>query len=140
MASIDGSESKFLASSINRFVNWFMLLDDVFKGMVFSIGVLVVVLTTALILIKVALMGADEETGTSERKERIIKARKAAAEAEAKGRPPSTAKSTSVATTSEEPQDEHEHLLSRTIIPIKSNDEYEEEFEISVMEEDDDEE
>ncbi|CEP64892.1 uncharacterized protein LALA0_S14e01618g [Lachancea lanzarotensis] len=110
-------------------VDKFMLLDDLFKGMVFGVGAVVVVVLTAIILIKIMLMSQENsKTETETTTPRVGK----------KGNLLSSkqnAKSTSIASSAEE-KDLHAHLLSRKVIPIESNGEYEEEMEISLMEED----
>ncbi|SCU82310.1 LAFA_0C10440g1_1 [Lachancea sp. 'fantastica'] len=109
-------------------VDKFMLLDDLLKGIVFGIGAVVVVILTAIILIKIMLMSQEGSSKTETEKPRATEKGNSVSSKQ-------TAKSTSIASSAEE-DDPHAHLLSRKVIPIESNGDYEEEMEISLMEED----
>ncbi|CUS20855.1 LAQU0S01e16138g1_1 [Lachancea quebecensis] len=112
-------------SIVNKIFSRFMLLDALFRGMIFGVGVLVVVFLTAVLLIKIML--ASQENGRA----------KAKLEKQgASSSPTSDARSTN-ANSSALNDEDHAHLLSRKVIPIKSTDDFTEELEISVMEEDD---
>lgn len=96
-----------------------MLLDDLFRGMIFGVGVLVVVFLTAALFIKIMLSSQEQAQPSTKTKR-----------AEKGSRNKGTANTTAL-------NEEHGHIVSRKIIPIKSTEDFSEELEISVMEEDD---
>ncbi|SCU79815.1 LAME_0B00474g1_1 [Lachancea meyersii CBS 8951] len=102
----------------------FMLLDDLLKGLIFGVGAVIVVILTAIFLIKIMLMSQEGREPEVE-----------ASHIDGKKELRSSAKSTSIASPAEE-ENPHAHLLSRKVIPLRSTTDYEEEIEISVVEED----
>ncbi|SCU84148.1 LANO_0C00584g1_1 [Lachancea nothofagi CBS 11611] len=118
--------SKVSESLMNILFSKFIMLDDLVKGLIFGVGAVFVVILTSIFLIKIMLMSQEQPKKKGETEEKNDKQL-------SNGR--STAASTAVGKASDEA--EHaEHLLSRKVIPLRSNADFEEEMEISVMEED----
>ncbi|KAM3163209.1 hypothetical protein ACU8KH_01668 [Lachancea thermotolerans] len=117
-------------SIVNKIFSRFMLLDALFRGMVFGVGVLVVVFLTAVLLIKIML--ASQENGKAKAKSGNRDTSPSSVDNAKSGDQKSrNAKSSALN------DEDHAHLLSRKVIPINSTDDFTEELEISVMEEDD---
>ncbi|SCU78975.1 LADA_0A08966g1_1 [Lachancea dasiensis] len=113
------SVSKLFSEAL---ISRFMVLDDLVKGLIFGVGAVFLAIFTAVLFIKATLMSQGEPNTTEVEEKAAVKE--------------SSGTATGVAKGSKEEQELHAHLLSRKVVPIRSSADYEEEMEISVMEED----
>ncbi|SCW01447.1 LAFE_0D12772g1_1 [Lachancea fermentati] len=145
-----GTSGNLFDILFEKVLSGFSLLDDLVKGIIFGIGLLIVVALTAIVLIKIMLMTPDSESAkVAQRPSKISKAAEKTQKVEPlseksagkslrssnAGAVENNAHSTG-SVLDEEP--EGSTLLSRKVIPLKSDEDYEEELEISVLEENDD--